>query len=45
MPKPVVLPPPKWGLNVNTKTTSGVVFYILASLSQISVFSAAAFPG
>ena len=25
MPKPVVLPPPKWVLNPNTKMTSGVV--------------------
>ena len=35
MPKPVVLPPSKWVLSPNTKMTSGVVLYILASFSQI----------
>lgn len=38
MTKPVVLPPPKWVLNANTKMPSGVVLYILGSFPQISVF-------
>ena len=31
MPKPFVLPPPKWVLNPNTRVPSGMVLYILAS--------------
>lgn len=45
MSKPVVLPPPKWILTPNIKMKSGVVLYILASLSQISVLGTVAFPG
>nr|KAF6427872.1 hypothetical protein HJG63_008356 [Rousettus aegyptiacus] len=41
----VVLPPPKWIQNPNTRITSGVVSYVLASFSQISVLGTVAFPG
>lgn len=41
----VILPLPKRLLSPKTKMTSGVVFYILASFSRISVFATAAFPG
>lgn len=45
MAKPVVLPPPNWVLKPNTNTTSGVVLYILASFSLISVLGTVALPG
>lgn len=45
MAKPVVLPPPNCVLKPNTNTTSGVVLYILASFSLISVLGTVALPG
>jgi hypothetical protein len=45
MPKPVVFSSQKWVLNPNTKMTSGVVLYIFASFSRISVLGTVAFPG
>lgn len=45
MPNSVVLPPPKWVLNPDTKMTSVVVLYILSSFSQISVLGTVAFLG
>lgn len=45
MAKPVVFPPPNCVLKPNTNTTSGVVLYILASFSLISVLGTVALPG
>lgn len=45
MPNPVVLPPPNWVLKPKTNTTSGVVLYIFASFSLISVLGTVALPG
>lgn len=43
VPQPAVLPPPKWGLSANTKMTSGVILYVLAGFSRISVVGTVAF--
>ena len=43
MPKPVVLPPPKWALNPNTRVKTGVLLHILVSFSQISALGSIAF--
>lgn len=41
--KVTVLPPPKWVLNSNTKMLTGVVLYIVAIFSCISVFGTVVF--
>jgi hypothetical protein len=45
MSKLVVLPPPKWVLNPDTKMMFSVILYTLAIFSQVSALGTVAFPG